>query len=49
MMRRLAPMLSIPWIPPYQPDDPPLVNTTVGSMMELRWFVALISLKLLYI
>ena len=36
ILRELSPQLQIPWNMPYQLDDPPIVPTTVGKMMELR-------------
>lgn len=42
ILRELAPTLHIPWIQPFQLDDPPIVPTTVGKMMELRCVVAVI-------
>ncbi|CAB4055053.1 PPIP5K [Lepeophtheirus salmonis] len=38
----LAPTLHIPWNIPFQLDDPPIVPTTVGKMMELRCVVGVI-------
>ena len=32
ILRRLAPTLHIPWAPPFQLDDPPIVPTTFGKM-----------------
>ena len=42
ILRELAPTLHIPWTMPFQLDDPPIVPTTVGKMMELRCVVAVI-------
>ena len=42
ILRELAPTLHIPWIQPFQLDDPPIVPTTVGKMMELRCVVAVV-------
>lgn len=42
VLRELAPTLHIPWNVPFQLDDPPIVPTTVGKMMELRCVVAVI-------
>ncbi|XP_023325521.1 inositol hexakisphosphate and diphosphoinositol-pentakisphosphate kinase [Eurytemora carolleeae] len=42
ILRELAPALHIPWTMPFQLDDPPIVPTTVGKMMELRCVVAVI-------
>ena len=42
VLRELAPTLHIPWIQPFQLDDPPIVPTTVGKMMELRCVVAVV-------
>ncbi|CAK9296273.1 unnamed protein product [Gordionus sp. m RMFG-2023] len=42
IMRELAPTLHIPWTIPYQLDDPPIVPTTYGKMMELRCVIAVI-------
>merc|ERR1719495_413480 len=42
ILRELAPTLHIPWTIPFQLDDPPIVPTTVGKMMELRCVVAVI-------
>lgn len=42
ILRELAPTLHIPWNVPFQLDDPPIVPTTVGKMMELRCVVAVI-------
>ncbi|XP_032790901.1 inositol hexakisphosphate and diphosphoinositol-pentakisphosphate kinase 2 isoform X1 [Daphnia magna] len=42
ILRRLAPTLHIPWALPFQLDDPPIVPTTFGKMMELRCVVAVI-------
>lgn len=42
ILRELAPTLHIPWSVPFQLDDPPIVPTTVGKMMELRCVVAVI-------
>ncbi|GAU99688.1 hypothetical protein RvY_10649 [Ramazzottius varieornatus] len=39
-LRKLAPELHIPWARPYQLEDPPIVTTTQGKMMELRCVVA---------
>ena len=36
ILRELSPQLQIPWNMPFQLDDPPIVPTTVGKMMELR-------------
>jgi hypothetical protein len=40
IMRRLAPELHIRWSMPYQLEDPPIVPTTIGRLMELRCVVA---------
>ncbi|KAH0950419.1 hypothetical protein HN011_002262 [Eciton burchellii] len=42
ILRKLAPTLQIPWSVPFQLDDPPIVPTTFGKMMELRCVVAVI-------
>lgn len=42
ILRELAPTLHIPWSVPFQLDDPPIVPTTQGKMMELRCVVAVI-------
>lgn len=42
MLRALAPRLHIPWSIPFQLDDPPIVPTTFGRMMELRCVIAII-------
>uniref|UniRef100_A0A9J2Q7P3 Inositol hexakisphosphate and diphosphoinositol-pentakisphosphate kinase n=1 Tax=Ascaris lumbricoides TaxID=6252 RepID=A0A9J2Q7P3_ASCLU len=42
ILRRLASSMSIPWQIPYQDDDPPLVSTPSGKMMELRCVLAVI-------
>eukprot|EP00095_Tigriopus_kingsejongensis_P003820 maker-scaffold278_size225338-snap-gene-1.22 protein:Tk03820 transcript:maker-scaffold278_size225338-snap-gene-1.22-mRNA-1 annotation:"inositol hexakisphosphate and diphosphoinositol-pentakisphosphate kinase-like isoform x8" len=42
ILRELAPALHIPWTMPFQLDDPPIVPTTVGKMMELRCVVGVI-------
>lgn len=42
MLRALAPQLHIPWSIPFQLDDPPIVPTTFGRMMELRCVIAVI-------
>ena len=42
ILRHLAPTLHIPWTIPYQLDDPPIVPTTFGKMMELRCVVSVI-------
>jgi inositol hexakisphosphate/diphosphoinositol-pentakisphosphate kinase len=42
VLRRLASCLSIPWHIPYQDDDPPLVSTPSGKIMELRCVIAVI-------
>lgn len=42
MLRALAPRLHIPWSIPFQLDDPPIVPTTFGRMMELRCVIAVI-------
>lgn len=42
ILRELAPQLHIPWSMPFQLDDPPIVPTTFGKMMELRCVVAVI-------
>ncbi|XP_049954851.1 inositol hexakisphosphate and diphosphoinositol-pentakisphosphate kinase 2 isoform X3 [Schistocerca serialis cubense] len=42
ILRKLAPTLHIPWSIPFQLDDPPIVPTTFGKMMELRCVVAII-------
>ena len=41
-LRVLAPTLHIPWSIPFQLDDPPIVPTTFGKMMELRCVIAVI-------
>ncbi|MCP9260070.1 Inositol hexakisphosphate and diphosphoinositol-pentakisphosphate kinase [Dirofilaria immitis] len=42
ILRRLASSMSIPWQIPYQDDDPPLVSTPSGKIMELRCVIAII-------
>ncbi|VDM28767.1 unnamed protein product, partial [Toxocara canis] len=42
ILRRLASSMSIPWQIPYQDDDPPLVSTPSGKVMELRCVLAVI-------
>jgi len=42
ILRELSPQLQIPWNMPFQLDDPPIVPTTVGKMMELRCVLAVI-------
>ncbi|XP_021696438.1 inositol hexakisphosphate and diphosphoinositol-pentakisphosphate kinase 2 isoform X11 [Aedes aegypti] len=42
ILRELAPTLHIPWSVPFQLDDPPIVPTTFGKMMELRCVTAII-------
>ncbi|XP_049549379.1 inositol hexakisphosphate and diphosphoinositol-pentakisphosphate kinase isoform X11 [Anopheles darlingi] len=42
ILRELAPQLHIPWSVPFQLDDPPIVPTTFGKMMELRCVTAVI-------
>ncbi|KAI6225577.1 Inositol hexakisphosphate and diphosphoinositol-pentakisphosphate kinase [Aphelenchoides besseyi] len=42
ILRRLASSLSIPWQVPFQADDPPLVSTSSGKIMELRCVIAVI-------
>ncbi|XP_047485694.1 inositol hexakisphosphate and diphosphoinositol-pentakisphosphate kinase 2-like isoform X2 [Penaeus chinensis] len=42
VLRELAPTFHIPWAIPFQLDDPPIVPTTFGKMMELRCVVAVI-------
>ena len=42
ILRRLAPEMHIHWSMPYQLEDPPIVPTTIGRMMELRCMVAVI-------
>ncbi|KAL3997939.1 Histidine phosphatase (branch 2) family protein [Acanthocheilonema viteae] len=42
ILRRLASTMSIPWQIPYQDDDPPLVSTPSGKIMELRCVIAII-------
>ncbi|UYV83013.1 PPIP5K2 [Cordylochernes scorpioides] len=42
ILRELAPQLHIPWSMPFQLDDPPIVPTTLGKMMELRCVIAVI-------
>jgi inositol hexakisphosphate/diphosphoinositol-pentakisphosphate kinase len=42
ILRNLAPKLKIPWTVPFQLDDPPLIPTTIGKMMELRCVTAII-------
>ena len=37
ILRIMSPKLNIPWHMPFQLDDPPIVPTTVGKMMELRY------------
>lgn len=42
ILRELTPTLHIPWSVPFQLDDPPIMPTTFGKMMELRCVVAII-------
>ncbi|XP_054713943.1 inositol hexakisphosphate and diphosphoinositol-pentakisphosphate kinase-like isoform X3 [Uloborus diversus] len=42
ILRELTPQLHIPWSMPFQLDDPPIVPTTFGKMMELRCVIAII-------
>ncbi|GIY22700.1 hypothetical protein CDAR_203983 [Caerostris darwini] len=42
ILRELTSQLHIPWSMPFQLDDPPIVPTTFGKMMELRCVVAVI-------
>lgn len=42
ILRKLAPKMHIPWSVPFQLDDPPIVPTTFGKMMELRCVTAVI-------
>ena len=42
ILRALAPQLRIPWSIPFQLDDPPIVETTFGKMMELCCAIAII-------
>ncbi|XP_064471577.1 inositol hexakisphosphate and diphosphoinositol-pentakisphosphate kinase 2-like isoform X4 [Ornithodoros turicata] len=42
ILRELAPQMHIPWSMPFQLDDPPIVPTTFGKMMELRCVIAVI-------
>lgn len=42
ILRNLAPQLHIPWLIPFQLDDPPIMPTTFGKMMELRCVTAII-------
>ncbi|OQV16333.1 Inositol hexakisphosphate and diphosphoinositol-pentakisphosphate kinase [Hypsibius exemplaris] len=42
ILRKLAPQLHIPWSIPFQLDDPPIVTTTLGRMMELRCVIAVV-------
>ncbi|CAL4107646.1 unnamed protein product, partial [Meganyctiphanes norvegica] len=42
VLRELAPTFHIPWTIPFQLDDPPIVPTTFGKMMELRCVVAVV-------
>ncbi|XP_071034280.1 inositol hexakisphosphate and diphosphoinositol-pentakisphosphate kinase isoform X5 [Parasteatoda tepidariorum] len=42
ILRELTPQLHIPWSMPFQLDDPPIVPTTFGKMMELRCVIAVI-------
>ncbi|RZF35061.1 hypothetical protein LSTR_LSTR009653 [Laodelphax striatellus] len=42
ILRQLTPQLHIPWSIPFQLNDPPIVPTTIGKMMELRCVVAVI-------
>lgn len=42
ILRRLATSLKIPWHIPFQADDPPLVSTQSGKIMELRCVLAVI-------
>ena len=41
-MRELSPALSIPYQMTYQPEDPPIVPTALGTRMELRCVIAVI-------
>ena len=52
ILRELSHELKIPWSMPFQLDDPPIVPTTVGKMMELRWkimFLQYFHVKIGYI
>lgn len=42
ILRNLAPQLHIPWMIPFQLDDPPIMPTTLGKMMELRCVIGVI-------
>lgn len=42
ILRNLAPKMHIPWEVPFQLDDPPIMPTTFGKMMELRCVTAVI-------
>ncbi|KAI2809672.1 Inositol hexakisphosphate and diphosphoinositol-pentakisphosphate kinase 2 [Blomia tropicalis] len=42
ILRNLAPQMHIPWLIPFQLDDPPIMPTTLGKMMELRCVTAII-------
>jgi len=42
ILRNLAPKMNLPWAIPFQLDDPPVVPTTIGKMMELRCVTAII-------
>ncbi|GFQ95473.1 inositol hexakisphosphate and diphosphoinositol-pentakisphosphate kinase [Trichonephila clavata] len=42
ILRELTSQLHIPWSMPFQLDDPPIVPTTFGKMMELRCVIAVI-------
>ena len=42
ILRNLAPTLHIPWLIPFQLDDPLMLMSTVGKMMELRCVIAVI-------
>lgn len=42
VLRKLAPQLHIRWSMPYQLDEPPIVPTTIGQMMELRCVLAVV-------
>ena len=47
ILRELSPQLQIPWNMPFQLDDPPIVPTTVGKMMELRYADPIIPMHML--
>lgn len=42
ILRNLTERKNIPWTIPFQLDDPPIVHTTLGKMMELRCVTAII-------